>query len=244
MKHYDLYADGRCADAYRRLGWDGFCVTVGYGTDYRRLQDGARRLGGDVSVGAVLTKDVEKDAKKAIDLGADLVIVDGRTDEPARAASESWDVDLIVNPELNEERDLVDQWSSGLDHIMSSFMAERDIGYLVNCGNLLHSSGLRRTRLIGRIMQNLRLAKKYGFKVVVSSGSRTPQDARNPSDLTQVAMMLGMDEDAAENATSKNTEHFMKKSHDRNSGDVLMRGLSVKSWGAAERRPKRKHGWY
>lgn len=244
MKCYDLLADARTIEAHRRLGWDGICATVEFGAEFKKNSENARKTGAEVKIGALLTKDVEKNARKALDMGAYLVLADGRSDDVARAASESWDVDLIVNPEPNEERDLVDQWSSGLDHIMASFMAEREIGYCVNAGNVLHSEGMRRVRLLGRIGQNLMLARKYGLRVVLASGARSDYDVRNRNDLMEVGRMLGMSESAACESICENPTFFIEKASSRSDQDVIMRGLIVKNWGTLERKPKRKYGWY
>jgi RNase P/RNase MRP subunit p30 len=244
MKCYDLYADEKTAQAHKRLGWEGICAVSDNSADIKRISEGEKLLGRETLAGALLSADVEKGARKALDAGADLVIVDGRTEDAARGASESWDVDLIVNPEMNEERDLIDQWNSGLDHVMSSFMAERGIGYCINAGNIRHSNGLRRVRLLGRIGQNIRLARKYGVRIVLTSGARNDLDVRNPNDLSEVGMMLGLCEKEAYDSVSKNPAYYVRKAFDRNSQDILMKGLTVKSWGSQQRKPKRKYGWY
>lgn len=244
MKCYDLLTDAGTREEHIRLGWDGILAACEFGGEFKRFAETTKKSGENVLVGAILSSGVEKAAHKALDMGADLVVVDGRTEDAARAASESWDVDLLTNPELNEDRDLVDQWSAGIDHVMASFMAERGIGYIVNAGNVLHSGGMRRVRLLGRIGQNIRLARKYGVDVVLGCGARTSLDVRNPSDMIEVGMMLGLTGAESRDAVGRNAEAFVRKAQDRNGQDVLLRGLAVKSWGMQERRQKRKHGWY
>ena len=243
MRCFDLFASPGADDAYRRFGWDGVCIVGEYGGGFRRFAEDALKGGERHLIGALLASDVDKNAKKALD-AADLVLVDGRMEDACREASESWDVDLIVNPELNAERDHVKQWAGGLDHIMCAFMAERNIGYLVNFGNILHSSGGARTRLFGRVMQNIRLAGKYDVRVVFTCGARCAADIRNPHELMNFGRLLGLPESRARDAVCRNPEHFIGKARDRASPDVILRGLTVKSWGRQERRPKRRCGWY
>jgi len=239
MRCFDLFHGKEAGDGF---GWDGACAVFEYGGDFRKNAEAAKRDGR--TVGALVFGDVSENAKKALDAGADLVFVDGRNEEAARTASESWDVDLIVNPELNGEKDLVHQRSSGLDHVMASYMAERKIGYVINFSNLLQVTGGRRVQLFGRIMQNIMLSRRYGVKVVLATGARTRWDVRNPHDMTALSFFLGLTESEGNHAVSENPEHFLKKAAGRNDPNIVTSGVEVKSWGRQERKPKRKHGWY
>jgi RNase P/RNase MRP subunit p30 len=240
---FDLFASPDALDFGRRLGWGGFCVAAEYGSGFGRFAGEARKLPGDVLVGALIAADAAKNARRALD-AADLVLVDGRREDICREASETWEVDLIVNPELNEERDLIRQRSSGLDHVMAAFMAERDIGYLVNVDNILDSWGQKRTQLTGRIRQNIMLAKKYGVRVALSCGMADGWHMRNPGDMEVLGRFLGLGDSHARDSVSENALHFARKALSRNDPDTLMRGLTVKSWGHQERRSKAKYGWY
>ena len=131
-----------------------------------------------------------------------------------------------------------------MDHVICAFMAERNIGYLICFGNILHSNSQRRTRLFGRISQNIMLCRKYKVKVVLSSGARTVWDVKNPWDLAIMSRFLGMSDGESMAAVSKNTLHFVKKASERNSQNILLSGLEVKDWGSHERKPKQKYGWY
>lgn len=243
MRYSNLLTCPDAVDFGRRMGWGGFCVVGEYGGGFKKFAEDAGRLGEGVLIGALLTGEVSKGAKKALEL-ADLVIVDGRAEDATREASESWEVDLIVNPELNEERDLIRQRASGLDHVACAFMGQRNIGYCVNVDNILHTSQARRAQLLGRIMQNLMLARKYGVRVVMSCGASSRWDVRSPHALMALGRCLGMKVSEARDSVAKNPGHFLMKAASRSSPDVLTAGVEVRSWGAQERRPNRKHGWY
>jgi RNase P/RNase MRP subunit p30 len=244
MPCIDLFGCLEGLEVGRRLGWEGFCVVGEFGGgDFRSFVSTVKARDASLLAGALVKNDVSRNAKRAIE-SADLVFADARQDDAARQAAESWDVDLIVNPELNENKDLIHQRSSGLDHVIAAFMAERDIGYLVNFDNILLSSGARRAQLVGRISQNLMLADKYGVRVVFGSGERSRWHMRNPSDIEATARMLGMGASQARDALRRNTQYFAAKAHDRNDPDIIMRGVSVRRWGSQQRLPKRKGGWY
>jgi RNase P/RNase MRP subunit p30 len=242
-RHVNLCACAASAEACRRLGWDGFCVAVDFGGDFKRLSETSRSLGEGALLGAVVRSDVAKNAKRAVE-AADLVLVDGRLEDVCREASESWDVDIIMNPELNDGKDLLKQGSGGLDDKTAAFMAERGIGYLVNADNLIDSSGPRRAKLLGRIMQNLRLARKAGVPVAFGCGQASPLHVRRPRDLAALALVLGLPRDEAENAVSRIPSGFAKKALERKDPDMITAGLEVRSWGSQQPRGKRRHGWY
>ena len=246
MKYINLYTNAESVEYSRRMGWDGVCAAGEYNgnSGFRKFVEEVRSLGDDVSAGAVVSGDMRKNARKALDAGADLVFADGRGVEDSRRASECWEVDFIVNPEVNDGRDGINQWNSGLDHVTVSFIAERGIGYCVNTDNILHARGVKRARLFGRVMQNIRLCRKYGVRVVFSSGARSKWGVRNPHDLILLARSLGVSVGGARDTVSKNPAYFVKKAADRNSPDVIMKGVEVLDWSSQERKPKRKYGWY
>jgi RNase P/RNase MRP subunit p30 len=246
MRHVDLYTGIGCVEQEKRMGWDRTCAVAEYKGkgEFKKYRENAVALGDDVLVGALISGDARKNARKALDAQADVIIADGRIEDACRTASECWEVDLIVNPELTGSRDLLDQWSSGLDHVMASFMAERGIGYCVNTANILDAAGVKRARLLGRIMQNLRLARKYRVNIVFATGARDKWSIRSPSDLAQLAKTLGLPDAESRKTVSQNPLFYVKRASERNNPDILTKGLEVVDWGSQQRKPKRKYGWY
>jgi len=246
MEYVDLFLSPGCADTARRVGWSTVCAVSEYRDKggFIRFRDETRKAGGHMLAGALVSGDVIKKAREALDCEADIILADGRTDDACREASESWEVDLIVNPELNEGRDLIDQRNSGLDHVIASFMAERGTGYCVNASSILNTGGVKRSQLLGRIMQNIRLARRYGVKVVFASGAADAWCVRSPHDLALLARTVGLTADDAARSVSENPGFYAKRAADRGSPDVLMKGLEVVRWGTQQRKPKRRYGWY
>ncbi len=227
MKCHNLCTAAGSVEMCRRLGWDTICSSHG----------------GDMGC-AVVSGRVRKNARKALDGGADIIVADGRLEKDAREASETWEVDLIADPELNADRDPVNQWSGGLDHIMCSFMNERGIGYCVNADNILDAGGRDRVRVLGRITQNIRLCKKYKVKVVFACGTRSKWNVRSPHDLMEIAKLTGLSSSDARKTVSKNPQFFIDKAVKRNDPDVLLKGLEVVDWGSQKKKPNRRYGWY
>jgi RNase P/RNase MRP subunit p30 len=246
LNYINLYTGLDAVENLKKLGWSRLCVSSDFSgnSHFKGFREKVGEVDKDLLVGARISGDMRKNARKALDAGADLIIADGRTNEDCRRASECWEVDLIVNPELNEARDMLDQWNSGLDNIITSYMAEREIGYCINIDNILKSKGIRRTRLVGRIRQNLKLARKYKVKTILSCGFDSGWYARSPIDLIQFGKTFGLTNVDARDSVTKNPSEIVERVGDRNNPNIIMSGLEVLEWGHQKRKPKRKYGWY
>jgi len=226
------------------LGWNGVCVA-------HELQE-ARKLGGRLKapgniecyLGALVSGDVEKNARKALEF-ADIVLVEGGLDEVNRAASECWEVDVLLHPERGRERDFMDYRNSGFDQVMASFMAERGIALGIDFSTLLSSQGRSLQQTLGRIRQNVKVALKHKVPVVLASGAGDPLGLRSPLDLSHVSGMLGVPEHLARKIVSAYPSLVVAKMRDRKNPDVILKGLGVVDWGGQKpSQPKRAYGWY
>ncbi len=238
MKHifYDLNVgagDEEILKTAQILGWNGVCST------------GKARGGGsglDLLTGAVISTPVRKSARKALD-SADLILVDGGDESVNRKAAECWEVDVLAHPERNTNKDFMHQRNSGIDHIMARFMKERCIAIEINFAEVLNSSGNARARILGRMRQNVMLARKYKTPVVLTSGARDKWGLRAPGELMAFGKCLGMTELEARTAVCPAA--LLKKVSDRKNPDVILKGLEVLDWGKSRPRDKKKeYGWY
>ena len=100
---------------------------------------------------------------------------------PERKAIEKKSPNILFDLELSNKRDFMFQRNSGLNHILCRFMRENQIAYYVNFNQILKSKN--KQILLGRIIQNLRLCKKYNVKVGIASFSNKLTDMRNPLDM-------------------------------------------------------------
>ncbi len=242
-KPISLYSCLDAAENLGRLGWGGVCVAIEYGGGFRKACEDAKRQVDGPLVAAVLTGNMQRDARRAID-SADLVIADCRSEDACREASESWEVDLMVNAELAQDRDMIRHRSAGLDHVMAAYMADRGIGYIVNFDNIISAGGARRAQTAARAAQNARVAARYGVRLVFACGQSSKWEARSPLDLACLGAAFGMPRDAAQDAVLRNPQAYAKRARDRADPNVILDGLTVKSWGRQEKAGKRRWGWY
>lgn len=188
---------------------------------------------------------VQKMARSALESGADMILVAGGDEEINRAASECWEVDVLCHPERVSGKDPLDQKSSGIDDVMARFMAERGIAIEICLSELLSCYGVVRAQVMGRMRQNIKLARKYKTPIIITSGARDIYGMRAPQDLYSLGITLGMDAGMAKKAVSDYPVMLIKKSVDRRSSDVLLAGLEVVSWGTSKgKQNKKMFGWY
>jgi ribonuclease P/MRP protein subunit RPP1 len=136
-----------------------------------------------------------------------------------------------------------------LDDVMVRFMAERGIAIELNFSGLLNSYGFGRAQVLGRMRQNIMLARKYGAPLIITSGALDVFGLRTPQDLLSVCLSIGMDAGHAKKVLEECPSMLVKKSNDRKNPDVLLKGLEVASWDASEDAckktdRKRMYGWY
>ncbi len=240
-------------DQAQRFGWSGVCLVSVFNPGFPdfRKQIEALKDGWSLTVLAgakVVAKDpssVQDKARMALQAGADIILVEGGVDEINRAASECWEVDVLCHPEKVSGKDLTDQKNSGIDHVTARFMAEKCIALEINFAELLNSYGMYRSQVMGRMRQNVMLAKKYGTPLIITTGAQDINCIRSPRDLLSVGLSLGMDADLARKALTDHPMRLVKKSRDRADPDKLLSGLEVTRWGSSAR-PERKKtsGWY
>ncbi|MBM3308847.1 MAG: hypothetical protein FJY77_01205 [Candidatus Altiarchaeales archaeon] len=224
------------------LGWSGICVAKDF-EKARSMKLPDEVNGMEVYLGAIVSNDVEKKARLALDF-ADLVLVNGGNEEVNRQASECCEVDILLHPELNQEKDAIDFKKAGLDHVLASLMAENGVALGLDFSRLLNSYGRTSTLIAGRIMQNVKLALKYKVPVVLCSCASGKLGLKSPQDFKAIHSLLGIPQHLAAKIVSDYPAQVVEKMRLRNNPNVLMKGLEVSDWGGQKPQQKRKYGWY
>ncbi len=188
------------------------------------------------------SKSVQQEARK-VRQDAEVVIARG-SDKINRLASECWEVDMIGSPELHGEKDFMHQSNSGIDYVIARACAERGIAVELNFSNALNSRGRKRTEIMARMAQNVRICRDTGCGAVITSGARDEHGLRAPRDLMAFGILLGMSPEEARATVSENPERIIGRHRDRTDPDIILKGLRVEKWGSEPREKKRICGWY
>jgi|SRR3989344_3060293 len=114
-------------------------------------------------------------------------------------------IDLIYSSESVSGNDSLHSRKSGFNHVLCNIMKENDIGMIVSLNDLtslMHSDSKRFATFLGRISQNIRLAKKYKLKLKFASFATDKYGMRSRHDMIALLIMLGMHPKEAKNALS------------------------------------------
>ncbi|HPC55911.1 MAG TPA: RNase P subunit p30 family protein [Methanolinea sp.] len=89
------------------------------------------------------------------------------------------------------------QWTpkNSFDHILSRMAAERGIAVDIDFSSLICERGSSRQRVIQRYADIVRLHRKFGFSLTLSSGARSVLGMRSPREMTVLGGLFGLEED-------------------------------------------------
>ena len=109
-------------------------------------------------------------------------------DENARTAFESKEIDIVFGLEAKAGKDFARQRDSGLNQVLCEIAAKKNKIYGFNFRDLLMAKN--RSAIIGRMMQNMMLCKKYKVNTIFFSGAKEPYEMRNEKDLKLFFQLL------------------------------------------------------
>ena len=121
---------------------------------------------------------------------SDLVIV--KSSDADRRIFEKSRADLIFEFEGSERKDFIHHKASGLNQVLCKLASKRKISIGFSFSSLLNASNYRRAQIIGRMMQNIKLCRKYKVKTVIASFASTPYEMRSAKDLEAFFSVIGM----------------------------------------------------
>ena len=103
-----------------------------------------------------------------------------------RGASIAFDFESL------EDKDKTHFKESGLNQVLCNLAREKNVKIAFSLSSILSKSGKDRAVLLGKIMQNIMLCRKFDVMAKVASFAKSPLDMRSPSDLASLFMQLGM----------------------------------------------------
>jgi len=119
-----------------------------------------------------------------------LVIVQGGDDSVNRRVVSSKRVDVLLDPHTGKRYDFLHQRNSGLNHVLCRLAKENNVAIGFSFSSVLQSK--ERGKLIGRMMQNIKLCRKYKVRMVIGSFGKTQDDVRSEKDMQSFFKVIGM----------------------------------------------------
>ncbi len=118
--------------------------------------------------------------------------------------------DFITGIEKGTHKDYMHQRNSGLNHVIAKELAKKGIGYLISIKDIIESKN--RVVLLGRIMQNIRICKKYNLAIAIASFAEDSYGIKGLHDIISLLSCLGLDAKNAKKAVSCLHKALEKKS--------------------------------
>ncbi len=111
-----------------------------------------------------------------------------KADDSIRPVLERGQVDIAFDFEQSTKKDFIHHRNSGLNQILCKIIKDNNITLAFSFSSILNS---KNPQLLGRITQNLQLAKKYSMKIILASFTNNPYRMSSPKDLASLLKILG-----------------------------------------------------
>lgn len=152
-----------------------------------------------------------KELREELKTKADYYVLCESNYQTRRIAAEKALVDCLACLELSKKPDLIHSRRSGMDHKLARFASQSKVAVEFNFNHLLNSKGFERATILGRMMQNARLCKKYKTPIVITSGAKKKSEMRSASDLQSFGIILGFTPKQAKEGLSRVALEMVKK---------------------------------
>jgi len=112
------------------------------------------------------------------------------SEDMLRFVLEKTDVDIVYGVESIHPKDSLHYVRGGLDQILCKIAAEKSKTIAFSFAEVLNSSA--RGKLLGRMMFNIKLCKKYNVPMMLCSFAACKEEMRSAKDLQALGRVLGM----------------------------------------------------
>ncbi len=114
-----------------------------------------------------------------------------KSSEKDRLFIESKKIKIIYGFEESGKKDYFHQRASGLNHVLCELARKNDVAVGFSYSSVI--SNKNPALIIGRMMQNISLCKKYKVDTLITSFSSNPFELRQPHDVSSLFKLLGAD---------------------------------------------------
>nr|WP_319373066.1 RNase P subunit p30 family protein [uncultured Methanobacterium sp.] len=160
-----------------------------------------------------LRKQVQRFRKKA-----DVILVHGGDLKINRAATEDPRVDILSHPYRS-------RFDSGVNHVLAVKAAENRVALEINLKYFLLTRPNQQYRVLNQFQQIMKLHRKYGVPVIITSDTNSFYGLRNPRGIIALAACFGMTNDEAMSALSKTPQEIIQRNKIRDK--VIVPGVRL-----------------
>ena len=109
-------------------------------------------------------------------------------------------VDILVSPEREMASRSLTAINSGLNEAICKIASKNDIAIGISFHDILKSNN--KPAAIARVMQNVRLCRKYKVRMMMASFASNKYEMRHAKDMLNFCLVLGMNDGEAKEALS------------------------------------------
>ncbi len=120
----------------------------------------------------------------------DIVVAEGK--DNARHLLEKTGVDIVYGLERDDGRDHTHYRYSGMNQVLAKIAYDKDKIICFDIGKVIDASGMKRAKLLGRMMQNIMLCKKYKVKMAAATFASSPYKMRDAYGIQALLNVIGM----------------------------------------------------
>lgn len=99
---------------------------------------------------------------------------------------------MIFELENQRRKDPMHLKNSGLNQVLCALLGKNRISVGLSLHLVLTSTTQQKIRILGRMIQNIRLCKKYKVETMFASFAKSPMQMRNPHDMEAFSRCLGL----------------------------------------------------
>ena len=140
-----------------------------------------------------------------------VLAVHGGDEKINRAAVESHDVDILSHP------------GERLNQVLMRFASVNRVAIEFNLDSIIKVRGRERVRALAEFRHNLKLARKYGAPMILTSNAQSIYDLRAPREMIALASVFGMTEEEAIGALSTVPGEIVSRGSDK----WIMEGVKI-----------------
>jgi len=171
-----------------KLDWDGLCFIYKL-KDIKKAKEDLKQLNKETKLNLFTGIIVEpRDIQKAKKI-SDFVI--SKSTEKDQHILEKSPPDLLYGMEFVAKKDPTHFRASGLNQILCKLAKKNNV--IIPIPLKLIISSEEKPKILGRIMQNIKLCKKYKVSQSICSFAEKPYELKSSNDLMSFLITLGMD---------------------------------------------------
>lgn len=220
-KYYDLHVHSRpegmdapdkLVSVAKRYGYAG--IAIANHSDYWNEFSGAISGVEIVATSATELKKKIGEYRPKVEV----LLVHGGDAKINRSAVEDPRVDVLAHPVGRDYE---------FNHILAKLAAKNDVAIEFNMDALIHLRGNPRIRILSGFQHNLKLARKYGASMILTSNAKSCYDLRAPREMIAMTSLFGMSEKEAIQALSITPLRIVEINRKRKRPEYIMEGVEI-----------------